>query len=42
MVFLLTEHYSVKEISKFSEKLTRDIFSMFHLNITSINKNKFK
>ena len=42
MVFLLTEYYSVEEISKFSEKLTTDVFSIFHLNIKSLNKNTDK
>ena len=39
MVFLLSEYYSVEDISTFSEKLTRDIFSIFHLNIRSLKKN---
>ena len=36
---LNSEYYSVEEISKFSEKLEKDTFSIFHLNIRSLNKN---
>ena len=34
-----SEYYSVEEISKFSEKLNKKTFSIFHLNIRSPNKN---
>ena len=30
------EHYSVEEISKFSEKLNKETFSIFHLNVRSV------
>lgn len=33
------EYYSVKIISKFTEKLNKVIFSIFYLNIRSLNKN---
>ena len=34
-----SEYYSVEEISKFSENLNKETFSIFHLNIRSLNKN---
>ena len=39
-----SEYYSVEEIRKFSGKLYKEIFSVFNLNIRSLNKNlgKFK
>ena len=36
---LHSEYYSVEEINKVSEKLIKEAFSIFHLNIRSLNKN---
>ena len=34
-----SEYYSVEEIRKFLEKLYKEMFSVFNLNIRSLNKN---
>ena len=34
-----SEYYSVEEISKFSEKLNKETFSIFYFNIRSLNEN---
>ena len=34
-----SEYFSVEEISNFSAKLDKGTFSIFHLNIRSLNKN---
>ena len=33
------EYYAAEEISKISEELNNKIFSIFHINITSLDKN---